>query len=111
MTIGRRLIGWSAGVGCLVFGGASGVAGTPTVDRGLIHNEDFSHFYKTCDPDRLDMAELHAFIDQYAGTQLTHFFMNGNAMRTSFRSAVWGNIWGSEDPEPGIASGRSRKPR
>ncbi|MBN1343562.1 MAG: hypothetical protein JXQ73_12815 [Phycisphaerae bacterium] len=77
----------------------------PTVERGLIHNEDCSHFFITRDPDTLDMKELHAFIDQYAGTQLTHFFMNPNAMRTSFRSKVWDNIWRSGDPAPGIANG------
>jgi len=81
----------------------------PTVARGLIHNEDCSHFFMTRDPDKLDMAELNAFIDQYAGTQLTHFFMNPNAMRTSFRSKVWDNIWRSSDPAPGIASGRFPK--
>ncbi|MCP4643992.1 MAG: hypothetical protein GY851_26350 [bacterium] len=77
----------------------------PTLERGIIHNEDSSHFYFAHTVDELSMDMVKGWIDQYAGTQLTHFFMCANAMRTSFRSEVWDNIWRDDDPEALIAEG------
>ena len=80
--------------------------GKPTMTRGLIHNEDCSNYYMVNQPEDMCVDSLHAFIDRYAGTQLTHMFLNANAMRTSFESKVRDHIWGSGDPGPGIAQGR-----
>jgi len=80
--------------------------GKPTMTRCLIHNEDCSNYYMLNGPEDMCVESLHAFIDRYAGTQLTHMFLNGNAMRTSFDSDVRDHIWGAGDPEPGIAQGR-----
>jgi hypothetical protein len=74
--------------------------------RGLIHNEDCSNYFMVNEPEDMCIDRLHAFIDRYAGTQLTHMFLNANAMRTSFDSGVRDPIWGAGDPEPGIAQGR-----
>jgi hypothetical protein len=99
------------GVTALVWGAAvaetpDAQGGKPTMVRGLIQNEDCSNYFMVNGPDDMDVEGLHAFIDRYANTQLTHFFLNPNAMRTSFDSKVRDHIWGSGDPEPGIAAGR-----
>jgi len=78
----------------------------PTMTRGLIHNEDSSNYYMVNPPEDMCIDSLHAFIDRYAGTQLTHMFLCGNAMRTSFDSKVRDPIWGDGDPEQRIAQGR-----
>ncbi len=38
-------------------------------------------------------ADLQAYIDQFAHTQVTHFFMCPNGQRTSYRSSVHEAIW------------------
>ncbi len=83
-----------------------GKKGKPTMTRGLIHNEDSSNYFMVNSPEDMCVESLHAFVDRYAGTQLTHLFLCGNAMRASFDSKVRDPIWGSGDPEPGIAAGR-----
>jgi hypothetical protein len=60
---------------------------------GLVINEDNSHFFGTRSVDQMDMAHLLAFVDQYAGTQVSHLFLCPNSMRTSYRSKVWDPIW------------------
>ena len=70
----------------------------------LIINEDCSHFYMSRTPEEMNLTELNAFIDQYAGTKVTHLFLNPNGMRTSFRSAtreaIWDPVNGKEPTEP-----------
>ena len=51
----------------------------------LVINEDNSHFFGTREPQDMTPAGLHAFVDQYAGSAVTHLFLNANAMRASFR--------------------------
>jgi hypothetical protein len=60
---------------------------------GLVINEDCSHFYGSRSENDMTMDSLIAFIDQYAGTQVSHLFLNPNSQRTSFASKVWENIW------------------
>ncbi len=59
----------------------------------FIINEDNSHFYGFRSADEMTMEGLHAFVDQYAGTAVTHLFLNPNAMRASHDSAVRDSIW------------------
>ncbi|MBO7680667.1 MAG: hypothetical protein J6S75_13495, partial [Thermoguttaceae bacterium] len=40
----------------------------------LIINEDTSHFFVSRTPDEMTVEGLHAFIDQYADTAVTHIF-------------------------------------
>lgn len=89
-----------------LFHGDSAESTEPTMVRGLIHNEDCSNYYVVNQPEDMSIESLHAFIDRYSGTQLTHMFLNPNAMRASFNSKVRDRIWGSGDPEPGIIQGR-----
>jgi len=60
---------------------------------GLVINEDNSHFFGTRPPEQMTVEGLNAFVDQYAGTRVTHLFLNPNAMRASFRSATRDAIW------------------
>ncbi len=66
----------------------------------LVINEDNSHFFGSRRPEDMTLAGLHAFVDQYAGSAVTHLFLCPNAMRASFRSssrdAIWDPVGGKE---------------
>lgn len=66
----------------------------------LIVNEDNSHFFGSRPPEDMTRAGLHAWVDGYAGTAVTHLFLNPTAMRASFRSrtreAIWDPVDGAE---------------
>lgn len=59
----------------------------------LVLNEDDSHFFGTRRPESMALVGLHAFVDQYAGSAVTHLFLCPNAMRASFRSRTRDAIW------------------
>jgi len=59
----------------------------------LIFNEDDSHFFGSRKAEDMTIEGLHAFVDQYAGTKITHLFLNPNAMRASFASSTREPIW------------------
>ena len=68
----------------------------------LVINEDNSHFFGSRKPEAMSLAGLHAFVDQYAGSAVTHLFLCPNAMRASFRSHSRAAIWdpvGGKEPE------------
>ncbi|MDF2647318.1 MAG: hypothetical protein K0Q73_3123 [Paenibacillus sp.] len=68
---------------------------------GLCMNEDNNHFYynrRNCEVSR---ADIEALVDQYADTQVKEFFVNVNAMRTSYDSRVWDSFWTGYDPKAG----------
>ena len=54
--------------------------------NAFIINEDNSHFYSSRPAEDMTLKGLNAFVDQYAGTAVTHLFLCPNAMRASFRS-------------------------
>jgi hypothetical protein len=66
----------------------------------LVINEDNSHFFGMRKPEQMTLAGLNAFVDQYAGSAVTHLFLCPNAMRASFRSgsrdAIWDPVEGKE---------------
>ncbi|MBO7722290.1 MAG: hypothetical protein J6S27_00750, partial [Thermoguttaceae bacterium] len=49
----------------------------------LILNEDNSHFFGTRSSDEMNVEGLNAFVDQYAGTAVTHIFFCVNASRAN----------------------------
>ena len=59
----------------------------------LILNEDNSHFFGSRKPDDMTLEGLNAFVDQYAGTAVTHIFFCVNASRANVanpaREAIW----------------------
>ena len=55
-------------------------------EPGIVINEDDSHFFASRTADDMTLAGLNAFVDQYAGTKLSHLFLCPNAMRASFKS-------------------------
>ena len=89
---------------------ATGLHGAETTEKAqgphdslrnmLVINEDNSHFFGSRKPEDMTLAGLHAFVDQYAGSAVTHLFLCPNAMRASFRSrsrdAVWDPVDGKE---------------
>lgn len=73
-------------------------------DLGLVINEDNSHFFATRQPEDMTIEGLHAFVDQYADTKVSHLFLCPNAMRASFKSKTRDAIWElgeQEMPPPG----------
>ncbi len=60
---------------------------------GLALNEDDSHFYMSRAPEAMSLEGCNAFVDQYAGTQVTQLFLCPNAMKASYRSKVRDAIW------------------
>jgi len=70
--------------------------------HGLAINEDDSHFFGSRTADQMTREGLLAFVDQYAGTKVSHLFLCPNAMKASFASTVFDPIWridGQEIPE------------
>ena len=66
---------------------------------GLSFNEDSSHFFTSRNGKRLTLADVDAWVEQYAGTQVQELMLNVNAMRTSYASKVWDPIWRGYDPK------------
>ena len=66
----------------------------------LVINEDNSHFFSSRKPEDMNLKGLHAWVDQYAGSSVTHLFLCSTAMRASFRSksrdAIWDPVNGKE---------------
>ena len=60
---------------------------------GLVINEDNSHFFGSRSADEMTLEGLHAFVDQYANTKVSHLFLCPNAMRVNYRSDIWDAIW------------------
>ena len=67
-------------------------------DFGIALNEDNSHFFATRAGRVLSEADVDAWVDQYAGTQVRHLMLCPNCMRTSYASQVWDPIWRGYDP-------------
>ena len=72
---------------------------TELLHEMFIINEDNSHFFGTRPPEKMTLEGLHEFIDQYAGTKVTHLFLCPNAMRANFRSRTREAIWDPVDGE------------
>lgn len=77
-----------------------------TAEPGIIINEDSSHFFTSRPAEMMNLEGLHAFIDQYAGTKVSHLFLNPNAMKASFKSATRDAIWELGDQKPAEGAGR-----
>jgi hypothetical protein len=60
---------------------------------GIALNEDDSHFFMSRTAAQMTLDGLNAFVDQYAGTKVSHLFLCPNAKKASFRSKVWDAIW------------------
>ncbi|HPC15320.1 MAG TPA: hypothetical protein P5318_04040 [Candidatus Hydrogenedentes bacterium] len=79
-----------------------GLALNAAESPGLIINEDDSHFFGSRTADQMTREGLIAFVDQYAGTKVSHLFLCPNAMKASFASKVFDPIWhvdGREIPD------------
>jgi hypothetical protein len=77
-------------------------------ERGLIINEDNSHFYTSRTAAEMNLEGLHAFVDQYVGTKVSHLFLCTNSMKASFKSTTREAIWEVGDQEmPPPGSGRA----
>ena len=70
---------------------------TDSLRNMLVINEDNSHFFGSRKPEDMTLAGLHAFVDQYADSAVTHLFLCANAMRASFRSSSRDAIWDPVD--------------
>ena len=95
----RRILVFLTAV--LTLAGLLAAAERPLPRGLLILNEDNSHFFGSRRPEAMTRAGLLAWVDGYAGTAVTHLFLNPTAMRASFRSRTREAIW---DPVDGIES-------
>lgn len=81
------------GRGLLWAGLLLGMAGLGRAQQSMLMvNEDNDHYFKQ-KAEVMTKANLQAYIDRFAGTKVTHFFMCPNGQRTSYRSAVHEAIW------------------
>ena len=62
----------------------------------LMVNEDNDHYFKF-NSAKMNVADLQAFVDQFANTKVTHLLFCPNGQRTSYRSAVHESIWDNID--------------
>jgi len=66
----------------------------------LVINQDNSSFFGSRKPEEMTLTGLHAWVDQYAESSVTHLFLCPNAMRASFpsssRDAIWNSVNGNE---------------
>jgi hypothetical protein len=65
---------------------------------GIALNEDDSHYFFTRAGQKLTAADVDAWVDQYAATQVKRLLLCPNCMRTSYASDVWDPIWRDYDP-------------
>ncbi|MCX6992546.1 MAG: hypothetical protein NT011_05300 [Kiritimatiellaeota bacterium] len=71
----------------------------PAGVTGIMFNEDASHFFHARRAmKKLSLAEVEAFVDQYADTQIKAMLFNPNCQRTSYDSKVWTPVWKGLDP-------------
>lgn len=78
----------------LFFAGVLFLSGAAVSEMpGIVINEDDSHFFGSRTADEMTIDGLNAFVDQYAGTKVTHLFLCPNAMKASFRSSTRDAIW------------------
>lgn len=61
-------------------------------EPALCINEDNDHYFMQ-DPEKMTVKDLQAYIDQFAASGVTHFFMCPNGQRTSYRSMVHEAVW------------------
>lgn len=65
----------------------------------LCLNEDPNHFFHSRSQKRVTKADLLAWVDQYAGTQVRELMLCVNAQRTAYASKVWTPFWKDYDPQ------------
>ncbi|MDR2757667.1 MAG: hypothetical protein LBC20_18405 [Planctomycetaceae bacterium] len=68
-----------------------------SLDGMFIINEDAWNFFTSRTPEQMTLKDLHAFVDQYAETKITHLFLNPNAQKTRFQSQTRDALWHDTD--------------
>ena len=68
----------------------------------FVINEDDSHLYGSRRPEQMNLDGLHALIDQYADTQVTHLFLCPNSQCADFRSKTRDAVWDHLDRAKGV---------
>lgn len=66
----------------------------------FVVNEDDSHFYGSRTPGEMTREGLLAWVDQYAGTRVTHLFLCPNCKKADFDSKTREPIWESLGGQP-----------
>lgn len=73
----------------------------------FVINEDNDHYFKQ-EPERMNVESLQAYIDQFAGSKVTHLFLCPQGQRASYDTKatepIWADITGNEkiDYGPGL---------
>lgn len=75
------------------------VCGAEEGSKFFVINEDNDHYFKQ-DASLMTKRALENYIDSFADTGVTHFFMCPNGQRTSYRTSVWEAIWDDVDGKP-----------
>ncbi|MBN1435830.1 MAG: hypothetical protein JW936_02040 [Sedimentisphaerales bacterium] len=84
---------------------------------GLLFNQDNTQFFINSTEEQMTVKECRAFIDMFAGTNVSHLFINTGSQRASYRSKVWdsylsigeGDLEGTDRAEPDKAWLRNMK--
>jgi hypothetical protein len=105
----RKTVWAAVFAGVVLVSARVGGAAVDSMRNMFVINEDDSHFFGTRQPDQMTLAGLQAFIDQYAGTTVTHLFLNPNAQKASYRSDVWEAIWELKGAQQPAREGSSEK--
>ncbi|MDO4582482.1 MAG: hypothetical protein Q4D62_00120 [Planctomycetia bacterium] len=66
----------------------------------FVVNEDDSHFYGSRKPEEMNREGLLAWVDQYAGTKVTHLFLCPNCKNADFDSQTREAVWKHLDRNP-----------
>lgn len=66
---------------------------------GISVNEDSTDFFYTRPPEEMTEEGVDAYVDLYAGTQVSEMLFNVNARYASYPSQVWETLWQGYDPE------------
>ena len=84
----------------LLFGGALS-ANEVKETRALMLNQDCDNFYSSRRPEKMTIEGLNELIDHYSVGQVSHVFINANAMRTGYRTSAkgWQSIWDGNNPD------------
>ncbi|MBQ2820793.1 MAG: hypothetical protein IJF17_04325 [Thermoguttaceae bacterium] len=69
-------------------------------DGIFVINEDDSHFFGSRSPEQMTLEGLHAFVDQYADTKVTHLFLCPGSQCACFASRTRSPIWTELDRDP-----------
>ena len=74
-------------------------AKAPAAHGGLIVNEDNGHFFLYRPAEKMTVAGMNEFVDQYKGSQVKRFLFCVNGMKVNYNTKAkgWEPLWANVD--------------